>query len=357
MVFDLNTLLRNPDGSWNSSNAEEIILYAKGHNLELDWQMGNEPNSFHHVFNVSVSAKQFAKDYCKLRKILNKSGYKDSILVGPEANHIGDKNKGNKYIKNFLKKGADCISYVTWHQYYLNGHIAVKEDFLNASVYERLPDQINTVKEAIKLSGQTIPMWISETSSAYGGGAPGLSDRFIAGFLWLDKLGNSAQAGVQVVVRQSIFGGDYAMIGSDLEPNPDWWVSVLYKKFVSSRVLSSVGSTESDSVRLYAHCASKQSPQISKLVIYGMNLYDQARNIVLNNAPKTAKVYAYFLTSDDLESRRIFLNGELLKLQSDGSLPIFKPKIMDPTQFIKLPPHSMVFLLINGVKVSACKNI
>lgn len=41
MIFDLNVLLRNADGSWNSDNAKEIIRFAKGHGMELDWQMGN----------------------------------------------------------------------------------------------------------------------------------------------------------------------------------------------------------------------------------------------------------------------------------------------------------------------------
>ena len=41
MIFDLNVLLRNSDGSWNDENAKDIILFAKGHEMELDWQLGN----------------------------------------------------------------------------------------------------------------------------------------------------------------------------------------------------------------------------------------------------------------------------------------------------------------------------
>lgn len=42
MIFDLNVLLRNPvDESWNDTNAREIIAFAKAHNMELDWQLGN----------------------------------------------------------------------------------------------------------------------------------------------------------------------------------------------------------------------------------------------------------------------------------------------------------------------------
>lgn len=41
MIFDLNVLLRNPDKSWNDTNAQKIIAFAKNHNMELDWQLGN----------------------------------------------------------------------------------------------------------------------------------------------------------------------------------------------------------------------------------------------------------------------------------------------------------------------------
>lgn len=59
-----------------------------------------------------------------------------------------------------------------------------------------------------------------ETGSAYGGGAPGLSDRYVAGFLWLDKLGMAARLGVDVVVRQSLSGGNYGLLDPEMEPLP-----------------------------------------------------------------------------------------------------------------------------------------
>lgn len=41
MVFDLNALIRGPDGNWDDSNAREIIDFAKGQDMILDWQLGN----------------------------------------------------------------------------------------------------------------------------------------------------------------------------------------------------------------------------------------------------------------------------------------------------------------------------
>ena len=39
-------------------------------------------------------------------------------------------------------------------------------------------------------------------------------------FRWLDKLGLAAQQGYKVVIRQSLFGGSYSLVGRDMEPNP-----------------------------------------------------------------------------------------------------------------------------------------
>ncbi|OXU26819.1 hypothetical protein TSAR_005050 [Trichomalopsis sarcophagae] len=357
MVFDLNTLLRNEDGTWNSDNAREIILFAKGYGMELDWQMGNEPNSFFHVFNITVSSEQLAQDYCELRSMLNNLGYKDSILVGPEANHMGDdQHPGQVYLKNFLENVKDCIDYATWHQYYLNGHVAKVKDFIDPKVFERLPVQIKTVSESIKSSSQDLSMWISETSSAFGGGAPELSDRFVAGFLWLDKLGISAKMGVQTVIRQSFYGGYYAMIGPDLEPNPDWWVAVLYKKFVSEKVLELKMPNSRDDLRLYAHCGAKSNSakSLSTATIYGVNLSKMETKIYLSHLSQGAKILSYILTSDELQSRNIYLNNQILKLQDDGKLPKFKPKEINENEPIILPPYSMIFLVINNAKISAC---
>lgn len=61
---------------------------------------------------------------------------------------------------------------------------------------------------------------LGETSSAFGGGAPGLSDRFVDTFLWLDKLGISARLGVSVIIRQTLLEKHYSLIDSLLEPAP-----------------------------------------------------------------------------------------------------------------------------------------
>lgn len=136
-----------------------------------------------------------------------------------------------------------------------------------------------------------------------------MSDRFVAGFLWLDKLGYSAKAGLNVVTRQSLFGGDYAMVSPDLTPNPDWWVSVFYKQFVSERVLHLVTPDNFGYVRLYAHCTPKKAliARVPAVTIYGMNVDKVAAYVdipqLFVQTNQTVKILYYSLTADHLQSR------------------------------------------------------
>ena len=60
--------------------------------------------------------------------------------------------------------------------------------------------------------------------------AKALYFRYASTYSWLDKLGQAALHNYKVVIRQTFYHGCYAMIGEDLNPNPDFWISALYKK-------------------------------------------------------------------------------------------------------------------------------
>ena len=62
--------------------------------------------------------------------------------------------------------------------------------------------------------------------------------RYVTTFNWLDKLGQSALHNYQVIIRQTFYHGCYALIDEKLEPNPDFWISALYKKLVGTKVKS-----------------------------------------------------------------------------------------------------------------------
>ena len=193
--------------------------------------------------------------------------------------------KAFKYLNNVVKYSRNSLNALTWHQYYLNGHTCTKKDFLNVTVLENLRSEIIELNKFLAKKNINLPMWLGETSSAYGGGAPGLSDRYIAGFLWLDKLGlvASLNKNYKVIIRQTFYHGHYALIGTDLQPNPDFWISLLHKRLVSENVLKlrlSRMSKKEKSLRLYAHCAASLRNSVS---LFGLNLSEKSQTFMIHS--------------------------------------------------------------------------
>ncbi len=69
--------------------------------------------------------------------------------------------------------------------YYGASTNATLRNFTDPNYLDRFLDYVIYAKDIIKSQSATknTPIWIGETASTYGGGAPGLSDGYAAGFL------------------------------------------------------------------------------------------------------------------------------------------------------------------------------
>ena len=61
-------------------------------------------------------------------------------------------------------------------------------EFLDVKIFDQLEDQLHLLQSFAQQHNIEKPFWIGETSFAYGGGAHGLSNTFVDGFNWLDKV-------------------------------------------------------------------------------------------------------------------------------------------------------------------------
>ncbi|CAH1168035.1 unnamed protein product [Phyllotreta striolata] len=355
IFYGLNALQRFPNGSWDPRNAEIMIKYTTDHGFKVNWELGNEPNSFRHKFNEAVNATQMSKDFVVLRSILNKySKYNRSMLVGPDTTRPQRNPESQIYLEQFIKRGSFEVDKITWHQYYVNGHNTSAEEFLDPKIYDLLKFQIDRVKEITNKTHRAI--WLGETSSAYGGGAPELSDRFTSVFMWLDKLGLAAKLGVELVMRQSIFHGNYSLLDDFYNPNPDWWVSLIYKRYVG-QVVVPIYNVTTDRVRLYAHC-SKNIVQ-KGITIFGFNVDHSPANVELQglrNLDGRVPPYVeeFLLQTNYLTSKNVFCNGRLLAMLPGNQLPNIFGVIKNISPYLTLPPFSVVFWNIPNVRVKAC---
>ena len=93
-------------------------------------------------------------------------------------------------------------------------------------------------------------VWVPELGGAYNSGRPRVTNSFVSGFWYLDALGVLALAGTQVVCRQTLLGGSYALLelggppeagGGGPPPrrlNSDMYAATLWRKLMGPRVLS-----------------------------------------------------------------------------------------------------------------------
>ncbi|XP_027882002.1 heparanase [Xiphophorus couchianus] len=362
LIFGLNALLRTAENSWNSSNARSLLGYCDSKQYKMSWELGNEPNSFEKKAGIRVDGNQLGVDFTRLRKMMSEFKlYRDAGLFGPDVGQPRDRRAD--LLESFLQSGAKAINACTWHHYYVNGRDTSLEDFLDPDVLDTLALKTNEVLERVQQESPGKPVWLGETSSAYGGGARGLSDTFVSGFMWLDKLGLGARLGLDVVMRQVLVGaGSYHMIDDDLDPLPDYWLSLLYKRLVGPEVLKFQlvsDSGRSKRVRLYLHCANRKSYPGGAVVLIWMNLSRKPVRISLPALVSSSTVDAFVLQSNQpgeegLQSRSVQLNGELLKMVDDKTLPELNGTQFPPAEHLKLPPYSLGFFVMMDARAPAC---
>ncbi|XP_041372088.1 heparanase-like [Gigantopelta aegis] len=363
LIFDLNVLLRK-HGRWNPSNAVQLLTYSitRGYNV-AGFELGNEPDSFHHVFNVTVTPQQLADDVFTLQNILRKKFpyFKSSLVVGPDTTQV-KKKRSYEYLQQFLQsEPGQKVDAATWHHYYVNGRIATLQDFIDPSILESLKSEIILATDLTRRVAMGTPVWLGETSSAYGGGAKGLSDVYVAGFMWLDKLGLSALFGLKRVLRQSFYKGLYSLLDyHTLDPNPDYWLTLLYKRLVGSAVFNATSTDQSIAFRVYAHCTKTHNVwgyPAGSVTLYVLNLHSESVNMSLPQFDDQ-EVDLFLLTPDgdqSLKSRFVLLNDKRLELTADSKLPVLEPQKLHSS--VIFPAFSFGFVVVPQAQVKSCQTL
>ncbi|KAM9841251.1 heparanase isoform 2-T2 [Aulostomus maculatus] len=362
LIFGLNALLRTANNTWNSSNAQLLLRYCESRQYQMAWELGNEPNSYQKKAGIRLSGNQLAKDFLHLRDLMSQSKlYNNAGLFGPDVSQPRDRK--TYILEGFLQSGSKAIDACTWHHYYIDGKNSSMEDFMNPKVLDTLVGKINEVLELVNETSPGKPVWLGETGSAYGGGAAGLSDSFVAGFMWMDKLGLAAKLGLNVVMRQTFIGsGSYHLLDDNMDPLPDYWLSLLYKRLVGPEVLAVQGFSifsKRPKVRVYLHCTTR-SYRSGAVTLMTMNMNRKPARISLPPPLSTSTVDAFVLESDakgqkGLTSRLVMLNGDVLKMVDDQTLPPLRGKELPAAEILTLPAFSLGFYVFTGPKLAACQ--
>uniref|UniRef100_A0A669Q0Z9 Heparanase 2 (inactive) n=1 Tax=Phasianus colchicus TaxID=9054 RepID=A0A669Q0Z9_PHACC len=344
LIFALNALRRNPNNSWNSSNALSLLKYSASKKYNISWELGNEPNNYRTLIGRSVNGSQLGKDYIQLRSLLQ------LILM--------------LFLVSFLSSCFPC-------SYYIDGRVAKVTDFLKTRLLDTLSDQIRKIQKVVNTYTPGKKIWLEGVGATSAGGMNNLSDSYAAGFLWLNTLGLLASQGIDVVVRHSFLDhGHNHLVDQNFNPLPDYWLSLLYKRLIGPKVLAihvaglqrkpRPGRVIRDKLRIYAHCTSSHNHNYVRgsITLYIINLHRSRKKIKLAGTLRDKMVHQYLLQpygKDGLHSKSVQLNGQPLAMVDDGTLPELKPRPLRAGRTLVIPPLTMSFYVVKNVNALACR--
>ncbi|XP_053928014.1 inactive heparanase-2 isoform X2 [Cuculus canorus] len=370
LIFALNALRRNPNNSWNSSNALSLLKYSASKKYNISWELGNEPNNYRNLIGRSVNGSQLGKDYIQLRSLLQLiRTYSKANLYGP---NIGRPRKNViALLEGFMKVAGSTVDAVTWQHYYIDGRVSKVTDFLKTRLLDTLSDQIRKIQKVVNTYTPGKKIWLEGIGATSSGGMNNLSDSYAAGFLWLNTLGLLASQGIDVVVRHSFLDhGHNHLVDQNFNPLPDYWLSLLYKRLIGPKVLAihmaglqrkhRPGRVIRDKLRIYAHCTSYHNHNYVRgsITLYIINLHRSRKKIKLAGTLRDKIVHQYLLQpygKDGLHSKSVQLNGQPLAMVDDGTLPELKPRPLRAGRTLVIPPLTMSFYVVKNVNALACR--
>mgnify|MGYP000020557213 CR=1 FL=1 len=337
---------RRKQGNWDATEVTDLLKYSQAHGqLITICELGNELNAYwaFHGFTSQPSAKNLAKDYDIFIRCVRQHS-PTSKISGPGSAfwpRIGETIKPLSNLSApFLEYLTEPLDIVDWHYYPFQSsrspvktRAATVNNILSPNSlmdYEKYSRQLEQLRNKYQPTAQ---LWTGETGSAQCGGQAKLSDRFVSSFWWADQLGRGAKIGQKVMVRQSLIGGDYALINRQtLKPNPDYWISWLWGKLMGEDVFD-VQSND-PFVQIYCHSAKKEG----KCTLLIINMSAQPKILHCNGFGSKKKRFE--ITADSLTSKKIRINGIKPKFRNG------KVKLSDFPKLSKLnlvSPYSINF--------------
>ncbi|KAF1889608.1 hypothetical protein Lal_00024935 [Lupinus albus] len=352
-------------GNWDHTNAASLMEYTASKGYKIDsYELGNELCD--QGIAAKVSSIQYAIDMKRLRGEVNRI-YPDACtrpkVVGPGGFF------GKEWFHSFLQNtGPGVLDGVTHHIYNLGAGVdkdlikKVQDPFYLSQAAQLFKYVSETVKTYTPWAGA----WVGESGGAYNSGGKDVSHTFVNGFWYLDQLGMASTFNHMVYCRQTLIGGNYALLNTtSFIPNPDYYGALLWHRLMGSNVLS-VSHEGSPYLRAYAHC-SKKRPGITVLLInmsnstsfnvslvndMNINLPTEAKSISMDSETREE----YHLTPKDgnIQSDVVLLNGTPLLLTESLDIPDMKPKLVNLSSPINVVPDSIVYVSLKNFNAPAC---
>ena len=368
LFFTLNAgpSARDAEGQWQTANAEHLMQYAlsRGDRIAV-LELGNEINAYWFGYGPrqQPDGATVAADGARLRTLASRY-YPEALLVGPGEFYwprVGSPFASQTNVLEGLLEagGGAAFDALTWHYYPqqsrrcpLATRRASLSELLDPAFLDEISHWAGDIEAKRDAHAPGLPLWLGETGNAQCGGEPLVSDRFVSSLWWVDELGLTAARGQRVVVRQALVGSDYGLLDqATLEPRPDYFASVLFKRLMGPLALDVERNREGDPfIRTYAHCTPHQP---GKSTLLAVNLHRTEEAVVRFPQAANANADIYQVTAPDLISSHASLNGAPLQAVPGRGISL-EPRSEPFSGELRLPPASYTFAVVDA-GADACR--
>jgi hypothetical protein len=351
---------RDAAGVWTPEQARQLVRFTSASGGRIDAaEFVNEPNyAANGAAPAGYDGAAFGRDVAAFRRFF-KDAVPDAVFLGPGSAGEGGildsvPVAGRLTSEELLKPTSPAFDAFSYHIYNAvsqrcargapamgtTPEAALTEEWLSRAdrihaFYAKLRDRFEPGK----------PLWVTEMADAACGGNPWAST-FLDTFRYLNQYGRLARHGVQVAAHNTLVASDYGLIDeATLAPRPNFWAAVLWQQLMGTGVLDP-GPAATPGLYTYAHCLRGQPGGVAVLAI---NTGEAPAIMTLSTAADR-----FTLTANELQSRTVMLNGEVLEPRGDGSVPRLRGRSQSAGQ-TSLPPTSISFLAFPDAGNPACR--
>jgi hypothetical protein len=346
---------RDSGGVWTGTQAKAWLDYTSaigGHIAAIEFM--NEPTLMS-LGGVSdnYGATEYGRDSKVFKEFLRKES-PGTLYLGPSSTAEGLPGPAFPHLvstEQLMQATGPIFDAFSYHVYYTRSHrcsgpMGAKMDELLTSDWF---DRGNTVEAFYaRLRDKYLPgkdLWLTETGEASCGGDTWAST-FVDAFRLLDQFGSHAQKSVKSIMYNTLASSDYGMIDEETyAPRPNYWAALLWKRTMGARSLDP-GISPSSGMRIYAQCM-KDAPGGVAMLILNVDKSD-AHSLTL-----PIEGQRYTLSSPDLLSKAVLLNGQELRIAADGVVPEYKGEGFKQG-VVSFAPSTISIITLPGAGNASC---
>lgn len=358
---------RDSKGAWQPDNAKRLLDFARDDSVDgVVWELGNEVNAYWFIHGLShhVDGERYAADFRRFRSLV-KSRFPGARVAGPAGflwPVVGEPlEQFTGVFDDFLRLAGSEADIVTWHYYPQQSRRcpmatrrAGPSTLLHPGFLDETDHWAGHLEALVARHAPRAELWMGESGNAQCGGEPGVSDRFASSLWYLDQLGMLARRG-QPMIRQTLVGSHYGLMDPEtLEPWPDYWAALAYRRLMTGRVLEVRRSSANPYLRSYASCTPPSSGhRPGSVTLLLINLDESLPARFRLDTP----IAMYHFTAPSLQSVEVSLNGHKLAPTGSGATLLgweepdrarFRALAIREGERAELAPRSYAFAIVEA---------